>query len=82
MKKAMTPRHPRWNEFTERLEGAEGINYRVDGNGKGEWKCHGNHKLAISILETMEDIDIPKSLKYFEKHGGYCDCEILLNVQK
>jgi len=77
MKKAMTPRHPRWNEFTERLEGVEGINYQPDSK---EWKCHHDHRFSTAILETMPDIDIPKSLKYFNKNNGHCDCEILLNI--
>ena len=28
----------------------------------------------------MDGIDVSESLAYFRLHGGYCDCEILLNV--
>jgi len=28
----------------------------------------------------MSNVDIDASLKFFEMHGGHCDCEILFNV--
>jgi hypothetical protein len=28
----------------------------------------------------MGGINVEASLAYFKDHGGYCDCEILLNV--
>jgi hypothetical protein len=31
-------------------------------------------------MKTMGGIDIVASLDYFARHGGYCDCEILMNV--
>ena len=44
-----------------------------------------NNKLerpfAVAILQKMGNIDIPKSLEFFNEHGGYCDCEILFNVE-
>jgi hypothetical protein len=33
-------------------------------------------------MSEMGGVDIPASLEYFEEHGGYCDCEILLNVDR
>ncbi len=85
MEQVMNPKHPRWKEFVKRLGGSEGCNYR--GNFKEpktiEWDCEGHaHKTkAKEILNKMGDIDVPESLKFFEKHGGYCDCEILANVE-
>ncbi|MCL6560899.1 MAG: DUF2695 domain-containing protein [Firmicutes bacterium] len=81
-KRIMTPRHPRWKEFRSRLEGPEGCDFKVDENGKFTFRCKGgdDKSFAEAILKTMPDIDIPKSLEYFEKHGGFCDCKILLNV--
>lgn len=86
-KEIMTPDHPRWKEFYERLEGEEGCNFRYT-NGKGKvkditWDCGGGRdkSFAISILETMEGIDVEKSLDFFDKHGGHCDCEIIFNVE-
>jgi hypothetical protein len=31
-------------------------------------------------MTEMGNVDIPASIAFFEEHGGYCDCEILLNV--
>jgi hypothetical protein len=28
------------------------------------------------------DVDVDKSIAYFREHGGYCDCEILFNVER
>ena len=32
------------------------------------------------MLESIEGADVEKSLEYFESEGGFCDCEVLLNV--
>lgn len=81
----MKPGHPRWFEFLERLEGPEGCNFGqgVPGNSKSNtWRCAGGRDkpIATNIIETMGDIDIQGSLAFFEKRGGFCDCQILLNV--
>ena len=80
--KIMQPNHPGWEEFCERLNGPEGIDYKQGNNGKWTWKCSGGEdkSFATAILKTMPEIDVEASLKYFEKNGGHCDCEILLNV--
>jgi hypothetical protein len=81
----MTAEHESWDEFTERLAGPEGCNFRWDENGEMRWQCAGGNdkSLAIGILQRMgEDIDIPASLAYFEEHGGFCDCEIVFNVAR
>jgi hypothetical protein len=33
-------------------------------------------------MEDMGKIDIKRTLAYFEDHCGFCDCEILWNVDK
>ena len=78
----MTPQHPRWTEFAERLEGPEGCNFRKGDNDKTIWTCSSktDRPLATAILTAMGDVDVVASLAYFEEHGGYCDCEILFNV--
>ncbi len=87
MSAIMLPNHPRWNEFCERLEGEEGCNFRKNKDGEIIWDCKAgtDKSKATAILEKMADIemvdiDVKESLKYFEEHGGYCDCEILFNV--
>lgn len=83
MAAVMTPEHPHWQEFAERLEGEEGCNFRKDGDGKITWSCKGGRDktFAATILRMMPDIDVDASLAFFEAHGGHCDCEILFNVK-
>jgi Protein of unknown function (DUF2695) len=78
----MTPSHPRWDEFIERLEGPEGCNFHENSNGEMVWSCTSDidNPHARHILERMGGFDIEQSCEYFEHHGGYCDCEILFNV--
>lgn len=78
----VNPQHPLWENFCERLEGAEGCDFKTDENGKITWKCKGgmDKSKARTILETMENVNIDATLNYFKRHGGHCDCEILFNV--
>lgn len=78
----MNPRHPRWREFLRRLEGVEGCNFAEDETGQITWRCSGDgdKSLAIAIMQKIQDVDIERSLDYFEQNGGYCDCEILFNL--
>jgi len=71
-KEVLTPESPRWEQFTDMLDSME-------------W-CDGDagpnvHRHAKAIMAAMGGIDIEASLAFFEDHGGYCDCEILLNVE-
>ena len=50
------------------------------GHGK---KCTGTmgKPMCRKILQKhFPGVDIPATFAYFEKQGGYCDCEVLLNV--
>lgn len=77
----MTPDHPRWQEFVTRLNGPEGCNFHEEEDGTVTWLCKGGRdkSYATAILERMGTIDIEASLRHFEEHGGYCDCEVLFN---
>jgi len=82
----MTVDHPKWEEFTERLEGPEGCNFqqKVPGDAKSTtWKCSSgpDYALATPILKAM-GCDVEKSIAFFREHGGYCDCEVLFNVER
>jgi hypothetical protein len=93
----MTPDHPKWNEFLYRVfDGrtqAEVKRDESDGIDKSEEmpRCNGplknadgtlNRKsYAVRALKTM-GMDVKSSVEFFEKHGGYCDCEILFNVEE
>jgi hypothetical protein len=73
----ITPRHPRWEEFLDRLEGPDGCAVTQLG-----WICFNDHRFSRRILAGMglHEPAILASLAYFRDHGGYCDCEVLMNV--
>lgn len=84
---SMTKKHPRWNEFLERLEGPEGCDFKLvgpPGRGDTTWTCDGGRdkSKAQAILADMGFTweEIEESCEYFDNHGGHCDCEILFNV--
>jgi hypothetical protein len=78
----MTPYHPRWREFCERLEGPEGINAR---KVKGKWRHDCDAKTLTAARRVLKKMRLSKkrierSCQYFMENGGYCDCEVLMNV--
>jgi len=77
----MTPEHPQWREFCERLGGPDGCNFREDESGETIWNCNNAtaRPFATAILKDMK-ADVSASLAYFSQYGGHCDCEILFNV--
>jgi hypothetical protein len=85
----MTPAHPQWADFLKRLEGPEGCNFRrekPDDPRTIRWECAGgnNKDIARRILGQVFNFNgqqIEQSFRYFEGHGGYCDCEIIFNIQ-
>jgi hypothetical protein len=81
----MTRQHPRWEEFVVRLEGPEGLSFTL-GPKRGQMRSrcsgHTDRPYARSILTAMGGMNVEGSMKYFEDHGGFCDCEILLNVDR
>lgn len=77
------PGGPRWPEFCKTLGGPGYCDFR--GKGRDEkWTCKGgedkSHSEAILRGMGLAEHAIAESLAYFEKHGGYCDCEVLFNV--
>jgi hypothetical protein len=67
----LTLESPRWKEFTDALDVAlmrHGCDARSLRNAK-------------RVMAAMGGIDIPASLAFFESRGGFCDCEIFLNVE-
>jgi Protein of unknown function (DUF2695) len=77
----MTPRHPRWREFIGRLHEALAPEFDEDGN-LVRWRCAGNHRHTVEALHgmglTLGETD--DSLRFFNEHGGHCDCEVMFNV--
>ncbi len=79
-----TPQHPRWKEFRDRLEGPGGCNFTqsdpAEDAGTIRWDCNHDLAFARAILEDMVGVDVEASISFFEANGGFCDCEILFNV--
>ena len=74
----MSPAHPDWPAFIERLAGPEACDLRAD----GQWTCHRDTRAAEAILRSHHpDCDLPASLRFFASQGGHCDCEVILNVR-
>jgi len=70
----LTIEHPRWTEFAKLLQAT------IESDGCNA--VHYDRPHATNLLETIGGIDVPATLRYFDAHGGYCDCEILLNVDR
>jgi uncharacterized protein DUF2695 len=66
----LTPASPRWEEFVRAYDA-------IPEDGPA---CDHSYRNAERIMAEMGDIDIPATLEYFRDHGGYCDCEIGMNV--
>lgn len=79
----MTRDHPDWSKFLELLAGPEGCDFQQSETGIFTCKCSGNKErpFAKAILQKYwPDIDIPKTIDWFNQHNGRCDCTILLNI--
>ena len=75
----LTPDSDRWSAFFDALDYAVEVN-GCDGD---HWDAGPNtHRLAKRVMTEMGNVDIPESIAYFQNHGGYCDCEILMNVDR
>jgi hypothetical protein len=72
----MTPEHTKWNEFCGRL--SDLCDFRKK-EGREVWNCDHDFAFATPLLEDY-GVDVPQTIKFFREHGGYCDCEILFNV--
>jgi hypothetical protein len=79
----MTLEHERWDEFADLLAGPDGCNFRGEVENL-TWRCDRSLEkpLARRILNRMglSEDEIDASCDYFEEHGGFCDCEIVLNI--
>lgn len=73
----MTKVHPQWDLFVMLLDAK--LDYNEDEHGKSTWDCNCTLNGVETILQLMS-MDIEKSIEYLQKHGGYCDCEVMFNV--
>ena len=81
----MTPTSLRWHFFVDALSdlltaGLPDDTWRCDGDGTGGSDPALVHRYAKEVMTSMGGIDVAASLEFFRDHGGYCDCEVLFNV--
>jgi len=81
----MTLDHRQWADFMERLYVGCDVRFDVhNGENSMTWTCDGaesfpaSRSILVEMGLTPEEIE--RSIAYFEKHGGHCDCEVFLNV--
>lgn len=57
-----------WDEFEDRIDELEECNHTLDG--------------SKAILKQLgySDSEISEICQWFELNGGYCDCEVVMNV--
>jgi hypothetical protein len=69
-----------FDKFYKLLGGKEGCNFK--GNGKNlTWVCHSDFRFTRKILKEHFPKEKPnRFIQYCKDRGGYCDCEIFLNV--
>ena len=85
----ITPKSPRWDQFCDELDEALGL-LGCGGDGtqldrktgkvippNPDWPTHA---LTKRVLTLMGHVDVEASIDFYEQHGGYCDCEVMLNV--
>lgn len=80
MKEILDKNHPKYEDFMDEL--FEEVDFRELEHGEITWNCNSTMKITRKILKRIGNIDIAKTIAYFESHGGYCDCEVCLNVEK
>jgi hypothetical protein len=79
----LTPASSRWGLFVRLLE-----NSLTEGMPADTWRCGNDgsggskHRYAEAVMAELGGIDIAGTLEFFRQHGGGCDCEILLNVDR
>ena len=78
IKEVLTPGHKYWPALRQRLNDVLIIYV----NGKPHSKCQGDLNKTIKILKSMHDIDVEETIMLYQECGGYCDCEVLMNVAK
>jgi len=89
----MTPRHPDWDEFVDRVtEALAGPTAVATGDvdlivRASHAACNSKYRglepfeSTRAVLATMDmDMDIEASIAFFRLHGRGCDCEVLMNV--
>lgn len=82
----MTPEHPEWDDFMDMLveqlvedSGLELTDELTIAHITGG--CDHTFDKSRAAMMLIEDANIRESLENFKDKGGYCDCEVVLNIQ-
>jgi Protein of unknown function (DUF2695) len=65
----MTTGHPMWDRFADSI--ATLLNIRG---------CDNTLTISRELLLDMRIFDVDSSIQWLQDHAGFCDCEVLLNV--
>ena len=86
----LTPDNNHWDWFISRLFGPEGCHFRGTNESPiGAFECDNSFRFSREILTRMTrlaeqnpsfNIDVEGTLQWFCDNGGYCDCEVVLNL--
>ena len=70
MSEIVTPDHKYWQAICIRLSDQLNIH-----------GCQGDLRYTEKILKSLPDMDVEETLELYRTYGGYCDCEVLMNVE-
>ncbi len=62
--------HPMWENFTGAI--SDLLEAR---------KCDNHLTISRELLADMGRFDVEASIEWLQNHGGFCDCEVLMNVE-
>lgn len=65
----ITKQSPRWGEFIKHLD-----------NLLSEWDCKMDLEQTQKALGQMNNVDTEETLQFLRSKGGFCDCEVMMNV--
>jgi hypothetical protein len=74
----LTPNHKYFPALKQRLNDVL-VTYV---NGKPHSRCVGDLSNTVKILRSLHNIDVEETIILFQECGGYCDCEVLMNVAR
>lgn len=77
-KSVLTPDHRYWKALCTRLN--EMLIIYIE--GKPHSKCQHNLRCTTKILKSLPGIDVEETLDLYMELGGFCDCEVLMNVEQ
>jgi Protein of unknown function (DUF2695) len=86
--------NPMWDLFLRILDSPLGVDMKLaDPDDPDSWTLNcGGHSdtsapferttLILEHVFNFELSEIDRSISFFNRNGGYCDCEILMNVAR